>query len=114
MATTPPALITGTKWKFDKYKERWVADFDPNAERDIPIAWVDFFADLGSPYGSHVVIAASPLVALASSEADGVIRVRIATDGTGTLRRYYPFTVRATAANGERDDQTLWLRLVEH
>lgn len=106
-------METGAAWSFDEDKGRWVADFDPNAVRDIPVSWEDFFADLGSAYGSHAVIAEAPLVHVTSSQADGIIKVRIKTDGTGTLKRLYPFTVRATAANGERDDQTLWLRLVE-
>lgn len=112
MATTA-ALVTGAEWSYDREKGRWVADFDPHAVRDIPIAWADFFADLESSYASHVILAAAPLVCPGSSEQDGTIKARMMTDGTGTLRRLYPFTVRVTTADGQSDDQTLWLRLVE-
>lgn len=107
------AFVTGGEWRYDDGKRIWVADFDPDAIRDIPVSWVDFFADLGSPYLSHTVIYDAPLVLLGSTATtDGLIKLRMATDGTGTLKSIYPFTVRGVAADGQRDDQTLWLRLV--
>ena len=111
MATTP--LVTGAAWTYDKARRRWWAEFDRNAIRDIPVGWADFFADLGSAYASHTVTAAAPLVCAGSVEAAGVIKLRMSEDGSGVLNRFYPFSVRAVTADGQRDDQTLWLRLVE-
>ena len=112
MATTP--LVTGAAWTYDKARRRWWAEFDRNAIRDIPVGWADFFADLGSAYASHTLIIASPLVCTGSAESGGVIKFRLSEDGSGTLNQLYPFTVRAVAVDGERDDQTLWLKLVEY
>jgi hypothetical protein len=106
-------VVTGKAWAYEKAKKRWWAEFDPDARRVIPVYWDDFFADLESPYASHLIIAESPIVCIGSSWADGAIRPFITTDGTGAPGRFYSFTVRGIALSTESDDQTLWLKLVQ-
>lgn len=103
-------MTTGAAWNEDNPLKPW-ALFDADAIRDIPVEWDLWFADIGSAHFSHAVILSAPLVLVGSSEAEGVIKVRITTDGTGTIGTKYPFTVRAVAVNGERGDKTLWLKL---
>lgn len=104
-------MTTGAAWHLDNPLKPW-ANFDAEAIRDIPVEWDLWFADIGSPHASHTVIAAAPLVILGSAETGGIIKVRVSTDGTGTLGNKYPFTVRVVAVDGEQDDQTLWLKLI--
>ena len=107
-------MPTGAAWNVDDPLKPW-AYFDPNAIREIPFDWTDWLTDIGSTYASHTIICATGLECTASVESAGVITPTIQKDSAETLTvgRKYGVTCRIVAANGEQDDQTLYLKIVE-
>lgn len=107
-------MTTGLAWNLSNPLKPW-AYFDADAIRDIPVSWVDWLADIQADYVSHIVETESPLLCTASIESDGVVTVRIHVDGVipPGPKRKYKFTVHVTASDGQKDDQTLYLRLVD-
>jgi hypothetical protein len=105
---------TGTAWDLSN-PDKPVAKFDPDAIRDIPMDWSEWLTDIGSTYSSHLVTAPAPLEMVSSSESSGVItaRIKVATAATYTLGTKCPVTYTVTAANGEKDERTVWLKLVQ-
>lgn len=107
-------MTTGAAWNVSNPLKPW-ALFDPDATRDIPFEWDLWLADIGSTYASHTVLTDPNLQCVTSTQAAGIIKVRIKKAVAGTLvagTKYY-VTCRITAANGEVDDQTLWLKIVD-
>lgn len=107
-------MTTGAAWNLDNPLKPW-ARFDKDAIREIPFDWTAWLADIGSSYASHSIICATGLECSASAQASGVITATIkkATAGTLTVGTKYGVTCRIVAANGEQDDQTLYLKIVE-
>lgn len=107
-------MTTGAAWNVSNPLKPW-ALFDPDATRDIPFEWDLWLADIGSTYGSHTIIVDPNLQCVTSTQAAGIIKVRIKKAVAGTLAAgtKYSVTCRITAANGEVDDQTLWLKIVD-
>lgn len=91
------------------------AIFDTNAVRDIPLDWSDWIADIGGTYSSHTITAASPLECVTSSHSSGVITARIkVADGAAYIAgTKYPIKCSIVMSDGQRDDRTVWLKLVE-
>lgn len=106
-------MATGAAWDVRTNPARPTARLDMDAIRDIPVDWSDWLDDIGSTYASHTVTAAAPLVHVGSTETEGIIKVRIRTDGTATPGQRASFTVRIVAADGQQDERTLWLKLVQ-
>lgn len=107
-------MPTGAAWNLDDpYKP--YARFDKDAIREIPFDWTAWLTDIGSTYASHTIICATGLECTTSVQAAGVITATIQKDSaeTLTLGTKYAVTCRIVAANGEQDDQTLWLKIVE-
>jgi hypothetical protein len=105
---------TGTFWDLtDPLKPFGL--FDPDGVYDFPLNWADWLADIGDTYASHQVICDPALTCPASDQASGVITVRIEASGAPALAigKKYPFTVRITTTNGQVEDQTLWLKVIE-
>jgi len=107
-------MATGSAWNVSNPLKP-VALFDPNAVRDIPFEWDLWLTDIGSYYQSHTVVVGAGLTCPSSSQALGVIKVRIQKDPALPLvvGTKYPVTCRIVAANGEIDDQTVWLKITE-
>lgn len=107
-------MTTGAAWNVSNPLKPW-ALFDPDSTRDIPFEWDLWLTDIGSSYGSHVVIVEDGLECVSSSQSAGIIKVRIkkAVAGVLTVSTKYAVTCRITAANGEVEDQTLYLKIVE-
>lgn len=109
-------MSTGPAWDLTD-PDHPVADFDPNAKRDIPFDWSAWLTDIGSTYAEHEILTDAPLEVLASSAnvSTGVVTVRIRVqDGEPyVLNKKYGVTCRLTAADGQSDDRTVWLRLVQ-
>jgi hypothetical protein len=107
---------TGAAWHVDNMDApRPWAWFDPDSRRAIPFDWTDYLTDIESTYASHEVIASSALSVVEDAESDGVIVVTVeAVDPDAiTLGAYYDVTVRMTSADGQREDQTVRLRMRE-
>lgn len=111
-------MTTGAAWNVIDPMKPW-ALFDTNARRIIPFELEDWLTEMGTTYASHEIIANSPLECPESSYLDDVVAITIQLiDGLvlGTdykLNTKYPFTVRLTGADGQIDDRTLWLKLVD-
>lgn len=106
--------VTGEAWNLDNPKKPW-ALFDPDAKRNIPMDWNDWLDDIGSTYASHEIICATGLQCSASGEALGVITATIEADPAETLQvgSKLGVTFRITAANGEFDDRTVYLKITD-
>jgi glyoxylate carboligase len=107
-------MTTGTAWVFDS-KGRAVAEFDPDAIRDIPCNWNPWLEDLNVAYASHVMVVAEPLECISSVQLNGVVtaRIRIGIGQSPSVGQKYPITFRVTASDGQRDDQTLFLKITD-
>lgn len=105
-------MTTGLAWNVDNPAKPY-AQFDADAVRDIPVEWDLWFADVADPYASHVVLTDPNLQCVQSSQALGVIKVRIKKAAAGVLveKTKYWFTVRVTTATGQVQDTTLWLKI---
>lgn len=104
----------GLAWDLTNPKKP-VAEFDEDAIRNIPMNINDWLDDIGSTYASHEIICATGLMCTDSAENAGVITATIKKDPseTRTLNAKYGVTYRFVAANGESDDRTLYLKIVQ-
>ena len=107
-------MTTGAAWNLSNPLKPW-AYFDPDSTRDIPFEWDLWLADIQSSYGSHIVIVDPALECVSSSQAAGVIKVRIKKAVAGVLvaKTKYAITCRITATNGEVEDQTLYVNIID-
>lgn len=107
-------MTTGAAWNVTNPHKPW-ARFDTNAIREIPFDWADWLADIGSTYASHTIIVDTGLECTTSVQAGGIVTATIkkAAAETLTINTKYRVTCRIVAANGEQDDMTLWLKIVE-
>lgn len=110
-------MSTGKAWHDAKTTHPW-AWFDPDSERIIPFDWSEFLgADgINSTYASHVIIPATELDYTDVGVLDGVVLVMVkrATDAVLVNYEDYGVTCRMTAANGEVQDKTVYLRIREN
>ena len=107
--------ITGDFWNLDNPAKPW-GPFDPAAVILFPFDIADWLAEMGSTYADHTVTAPAPLEHInGKAYANGVIwvKLRLATGATYKLLTKYPFTVRLICADGQQDERTFWLKLVE-
>lgn len=109
-------MATGVNWNTENPAKPW-ADFDTNATRVIPYEIEDWLAEMGTTYAGHEVIAPAPLELVDDPYSAGTltiaITIKVADGATFTKGRKYPFTVRLTGADGQVDDRTNWLKLVD-
>jgi folate-dependent tRNA-U54 methylase TrmFO/GidA len=108
----PTLNVTGLAWDLSN-PQKPVALFDMDAIRDIPMDWNDWLDDIESTYATHEIICAEGLQCTASSEALGVITATIQADPAIAIKvgAKLGVTWRVTAANGERDDRTVYLKM---
>lgn len=107
-------MATGSMWNDPEGAKPW-ADFDVNAIIDIPIELADWLTSLGALYASHTITADAPLECVTSSHASSVVtaRIKVADGASFQLGSKYPFTVRLICDDGQQDERTLWLKLVQ-
>ena len=107
---------TGAAWHIENpdKPEPW-AWFDRDARRAIPFDWTDYLADIESTYASHIVLSHPSLSVVGSEESEGVIVVTVEAVNPDelTLSQFYFVTVRMTSADGQREDQTVRLKIRE-
>jgi hypothetical protein len=112
-------MATGTAWNVEDDPLKPCALFDTNARRVIPFELADWLAEMGTTYGSHEVIAESPLECVSSPYSADVLaltmklRAGLVAGEDYNIGQKYPFTVRLTGADGQIDDRTLWLKLMD-
>ena len=104
-------MATGAAWNVSNPLKP-VALFDKDAVRDIPVSWVAWLADVESTYSSDTYSCSPELEIVSSTQAAGVIklRVQVLTGQTLVVGTKYFVTSSIVAANGEKDDQTLYLK----
>lgn len=108
-------MTTGAAWNIDEedpdVPKPW-AHFDTDATLDIPFDWATWLTDKGTTYSSHAITTHASLECTQSSQASGVItaRIRKATAATLTVGTKYYVTCRITTANGQVEDQTVYLK----
>lgn len=107
-------MTTGAAWNVADPLKPW-AYFDPDAIRDIAFEWDVWLAAIDADYASHEITVESGLEVVDEDEADGVITVRIkkADAATLTAGRLYTVHCHIVASDGQEDDQTLYLRIIE-
>lgn len=109
-------MPTGANWNIDNPAKPW-ADFDTDAQRVIPFEVEDWLAEMGTTYAGHEVIVPAPLELVDDPYDAGsqtiAITIKVADGATFTKGRKYPFTVRLNGADGQVDDRTLWLKLLD-
>lgn len=107
-------MPTGAAWNLDD-PTKPEARFDKDAIREIPFDWSAWLADIGSTHSGHTITCQEGLECTGSVHASGVITATIQKDPAKplTLNKLYSVQCRIVAVNGEQDDQTLWLRIVE-
>lgn len=107
-------MPTGDFWNTSDPLRPW-ALFDVDAIIDIPFDVSAWLTSLGSTYASHSVTAASPLECVTSAHSAGIIKLRlkVASGAEPETGKKYPFSVRLVCADGQQDDRTLYLKLVQ-
>lgn len=116
-------MTTGAAWNIDQEApdvlKPW-ANFDADAIRDIPFDWTEWLADIESTYASHTITTHADLECTnpTTGESGGIIKARIQKNPAGdpllTTAGKYTYWVKChiVAADGQEDEQTLYLRIV--
>lgn len=107
-------MATGSYWNDPTGPKPW-ALFDTDAIIEIPIEIADWLDSLASTYQSHQILVDEPLECTGSVIASNIITatMKVKAGATFTKGVKYPFTVRLVCADGQQDDRTLWLKLVD-
>lgn len=106
--------MTGEAWNTTDPLRPW-ALIDDDAVRVIPIDVSQWLTDMGSAYGSHTVAAAAPLAVVSPGVFNaGVIPVKISVTSADAVHgKKYPFTLKIVGSDGQKDERTLWLKVLE-
>jgi len=83
---------------------------DPDAVLDYPISFVDWLADIGDTYASHIVTPTGGLVVDSSIESGGIITPTLSGGNVGETAT---FTIHIVTTGGREDDRTFYLKIVE-
>ena len=110
-------MATGEAWNIEEeapdVPRPW-AQFDIQAVVDIPVDWNEWLADKETTYASHSVTTSPELECTnpTSGESQGAIKMRIqaSTLNPPVLGRKYWVTCHIVGADGQEEDQTLYLR----
>lgn len=110
-------MATGNAWTIDEEApavlKPW-ANFDTDATLDIPFDWAEWLTDKGTTYSSHTITTHASLQCPSSSQASGVIKARIKKAAAATLANNtkYWVTCHIVTADGQEDEQTVYLKAV--
>ena len=109
-------MTTGAAWNVSNPLKPW-AYFDADAVREIPFDWIDWLADIGASYASHVITTHVDLECTnpTSGHVAGVIGAFINKAPAGAdlvIGTKYWVTCHIVASDTQEDDQTLWLKIV--
>lgn len=108
-------MTTGSFWNVDNPLKPW-GRMDPQSKIDIPFDWQDWIADTDTQLKSWTITCESPLECVQSQETeDGLItaRIRVADGGEVTIKQKYTVTCHIIASDGQEDDQTVYLKMVQ-
>lgn len=104
-------MTTGLAWNLSNPLKP-IALFDKDAVRDIPVNWADWLADIESTYASDTFSSSPELEIVSSTQLAGIIKLRVQVLAGETLvtGAKYWVTSHIVAADGQEDDQTLYLK----
>lgn len=104
-------MTTGLAWNLSNPLKP-VALFDTDSVRDIPINWAAWLTDIESTYASDTYSCSPELEIVSSTQLAGVIKLRVQAKAGETLEtgKKYWVTSHIIAADGQEDDQTLYLK----
>lgn len=111
-------MATGAAWQIEEEEpdvpKPW-AQFDTDAILDIPFDWATWLADKETSYASHTITTHASLECTQSPQSGGVIKARIkkAAAATLTVGTKYWVRCRIVAADGQEEDQTLYLKAAD-
>lgn len=110
-------MTTGTFWNVDNPLKPW-GRMDPDAVLDIVFDWQLWFVDVATQCASHTITCEAPLECVQSQEtADGLITSRIRVDPDAEedidIGKKYSVTCHIVAADGQEDDRTVYLKMVQ-
>ena len=107
-------MTTGAYWNQSNPLKPW-GYFDPDAVLDFPFDWAAWLADIGDTHASHTITVAAPLSCTSSSEAAGVITVRIekTLGSTPVVGQKYKITCHIKTTDGQEEDQSVYLKILE-
>lgn len=108
-------MTTGSFWNTTKEFAPW-GYHDKDSVIIYPIDWNTWLADSGTTYASHTVTAELPFEVSASTQAAGIIYATIrkkAGEDDPTIGQKYYVRCHIVCANGEEQDRTLYLKVVE-
>lgn len=107
-------MATGSFWNVDDPTKPW-GKHDPNSIINYPFDWNAWLTDSGTTYQSHTVTVEDPLEVASSTQAAGIITVKVKTKtgGTPVVGKKYRLTVHIVCTNGEEQEQSVFLKIVE-
>lgn len=107
-------MPTGAFWNVDDPLKPW-GYFDPDDKINIPFDFSDWLTAQGTAYASHVVTPNANLEATTEGVDAGVVVVQVSKAAAGALTEgeKYGVTCQVTAADGQKQSQTLWLKIKE-
>lgn len=110
-------MATGNFWNVADDPLKPYGPFDPDGVYDIPFDWATWLAnlDVADSYFSHTFELEAGLEEVSSSQALGVITLRVRASGTPALiaKQKYYMTCHIVTTNGQKEDQTLYLKVIE-
>lgn len=105
-------VVAGDFWNISNPKKPR-GDFDPNAKLRFALGVDDILTEMGTTYGSHVLIAQTPLEVLeAGTYAAGEVTPLIGAtaDALDMIGQTVTLTLRVIGADGQQDDRTMYLK----
>jgi hypothetical protein len=108
-------MTTGSYWNVDNPLKPW-GYHDKDSIIVYPFDWNDWLLDSGTTYASHTAVAELPLEVSISSHSAGVISVTVRTkagEDPPTIGRKYSLRCHIVCADGQEEDQTVYLKIRE-
>lgn len=108
-------MTIGSFWNKSNPLKPWGL-MDRNGHIDIVFDWADMLADTDTAYQTHTIVCAEPLECEFSQYVGGGLisaRVRITEGQSAVLGAKYGATCHIKTTDGQEDDQTLYLKMIE-
>lgn len=107
-------MATGAYWNLTDPLKPW-GYHDRDSIIIYPFDWNEWLADSGTSYASHTASVEDPLEVAATAQSAGIITVKVKTKagGSPTVGQKYALKVHIVCANGEEEDQTVYLKIRE-
>ena len=107
-------MATGSFWNVSNPLKPW-GYHDDESIIIYPFDWTAWLDDSGTSYAGHTVVVDDPFEIASSTYSNGVISVKVKTKAgeAAVIGTKYALTCHIVAANGEEEDQTVYLKVRE-